>query len=327
MTLKLLSYYSHPLLSAFAKTQVKEMFHDDVRNSIMEMEDDRDAFTKSQLLKDEGNRFFRTKDYQMAISRCDKSLQYFLCAKDHCDLAPKLNSRNVKARFRRAQALLQLGRVEEAYNDLLLAFKFGLSNQEVKKELDMVKQKRRSKCMKDWGGSDRNETDLAALSANPAEVKSFGSSNLCSPYQPGCSSQLDCHDGELDEFGQFSELDPRVDKKKKECALAELNDSPLNQQACQNSSSIEVSIKMQEDGLKDLVSDCRHMSLDSKLCVAESGLNTLTSVEGRAGSSPILSLVDQDPRVTPIVDQDTQMEETGIGDSPSSEPRMNVKGM
>ncbi|KAJ8439065.1 hypothetical protein Cgig2_018459 [Carnegiea gigantea] len=71
--------YFHPLLFELLKIQLKEVFDDEVRNfilwrrRILEMHS-----TQSQLLKDEGNRFFRTKDYQMAISRNDKVPQY-LC--------------------------------------------------------------------------------------------------------------------------------------------------------------------------------------------------------------------------------------------------------
>jgi len=126
--------YSHPLLFELLKIQLKEVFDDEVRNfilwrrRILEMHS-----TQSQLLKDEGNRFFRTKDYQMAISRYDKVLQYlrvvalefdddarlmeeldillnlnlvgswsqlyaYEVAIDHCHLVRKLDSYNVKTR-------------------------------------------------------------------------------------------------------------------------------------------------------------------------------------------------------------------------------------
>jgi len=52
---------------------------------------------------------------------------------------------------------------------------------------------------------------------------------------------------------------------------------------------------MQEDRLKDVVSNYQHRTLDSKLYVTKSSLNTMTCVEGRADSFPTLSLVDQDP--------------------------------
>jgi len=65
----------------------------------------------------------------------------FEVARDYCDLVLNLDSCNVKARFRRAraQALRQLGKVEAAYNYLLLAFKSDPSNHELQKKLDMVK--------------------------------------------------------------------------------------------------------------------------------------------------------------------------------------------
>ncbi|KAJ8425357.1 hypothetical protein Cgig2_021920 [Carnegiea gigantea] len=163
------------------------------------------------------------------LGTCWLKLCAYKVARDHFDFTIRLNSCNVKARFRRARALLKLGSVQEAYNDILLAFKFDLSNQEVKKNLDMVKQKCKSKCMKDQVGQTKIGTDFAVVSTNLTEVN--------------CPSQLNSHDGELDESGQFSKLDLRVDKKKKECAIEELNDSLLNQRACQDSSSIEASIE------------------------------------------------------------------------------------
>jgi len=51
-------------------------------------------------------------------------------------------------------------------------------------------------------------------------------------------------------------------------------------------------MEIQENGLKDAVFDYWHMTLDSKLCVMEAGLNTMTSMEGRVNSFPILSPVD-----------------------------------
>ena len=62
---------------------------------------------------------------------------------------------------------------------------------------------------------------------------------------------------------------------------------------------------MQEDGLKDVVTDCQHMTLDSKLCGKKSGFSTITSMGAKADSFPPLSPADHDPRVTPSVDLDT----------------------
>jgi len=61
-----------------------------------------------------------------------------------------------------------------------LAFKFDPSNQELKKELDMVKQKCKSKCVKDQVGQIEIGINFSIVSAHPAEIKSFDSSNLCS---------------------------------------------------------------------------------------------------------------------------------------------------
>ncbi|KAJ8435015.1 hypothetical protein Cgig2_013503 [Carnegiea gigantea] len=162
------------------------------------MEDFRDVITKYQLLKDEGNRFFRTKDYHMAISRHEKSPQY-LCVV-----------------------------VSESDDDVRLMEELAISlnlNLAACWQIDI-------------------DIDSTAVLTSPVEVNPCDSSNLCSLCQAGCSSQLSLHHGELDEFGDFSELDLRIDERKKERALGERNDRPLNQGACQDSINIEVSVGM-----------------------------------------------------------------------------------
>ncbi|KAJ8437185.1 hypothetical protein Cgig2_003814 [Carnegiea gigantea] len=158
--------------------QVKEVFDDDVRNSTMEMEDARDAIRKSQLLKDGGNRFFRTKRYQMDIIRYDKYLQYL------CAVVPVSNDD--------ARLMDELG---ISLNINLAACWLMLCAYAVARE----------HC--ELMGRTEVATDSAAALASPVEV--------------GCLSQLILYDGELDEFGRFSEPDLRIDERKKKCALVE----------------------------------------------------------------------------------------------------------
>lgn len=75
------------------------------------------------------------------LAACWLKLSAFEAAKHHCDLILKLDFGNVKARSRRAQAVLQLSIVEAAHNDFILALMFDPKNDEVKKELTQVEGK------------------------------------------------------------------------------------------------------------------------------------------------------------------------------------------
>ncbi|KAJ8438205.1 hypothetical protein Cgig2_001923 [Carnegiea gigantea] len=111
-----------------------------------------------QVFGEEGNRFYKLKAYQTAITRHDKAIQYlyvllklapFEDAKNQCDLTLKLDLFNVKARFRRAQALVKLGMMEEALKDLQTTIRLDPSTRKVKAELHKAEQMYKSACRKD----------------------------------------------------------------------------------------------------------------------------------------------------------------------------------
>jgi len=152
----------------------------------MQMVDSHSMLEKSQMLKDEGNRLFKTQAYRLVIFRYDKCLQY-LCvvvpnsdedaklmeelgislnlnlaacclklnayeeARNHYDLVLKLDFGNMKAQFRRAQTYLHLAMLEEAHKDLLSALEFDPDNDEVKKEQLKIERMCKSKCVNTQG--------------------------------------------------------------------------------------------------------------------------------------------------------------------------------
>ncbi|KAJ8450548.1 hypothetical protein Cgig2_020185 [Carnegiea gigantea] len=163
--------YSHPLFSQF------------LESCIMEMIDSQSMLVNSQMLKDERNILFRTKAHQLAITK----LSVYEEARSHRDLGLKLDFCNVKARFRRAQAFMRLGMVEKAHDDLLLAFKFDPSTDEVKKELLKVKQLCKSNCVNSPMGQKETGIDC------PIELpSSLMGAKFFDPLNLGNSSQLEC---------------------------------------------------------------------------------------------------------------------------------------
>ncbi|KAJ8426009.1 hypothetical protein Cgig2_026121 [Carnegiea gigantea] len=133
----------------------KEDLDEDVIYAIMHMDSPRKALMKSHVLKEEGNKLFKTKDYRRAlnsendahmmeeltvainlnIATCWLKLKEFELAKRQCDVVTNFDCFNVKACFRRAQALINMGQAEAARQDLLVAFRFEPNNGEVQKEL------------------------------------------------------------------------------------------------------------------------------------------------------------------------------------------------
>ncbi|KAJ8421158.1 hypothetical protein Cgig2_003023 [Carnegiea gigantea] len=111
---------SHPLFSQLLESEIKKHFDDDVRCSIMQMVDSHSMLKKSQMLKDEGNRLFKTQAYRLVFFRYDKYLQYL------CVVVPDLD--------KDAKLMEELAMLEEAHKDLLSALEFDPGNDEVKKE-------------------------------------------------------------------------------------------------------------------------------------------------------------------------------------------------
>ncbi|KAJ8444316.1 hypothetical protein Cgig2_019874 [Carnegiea gigantea] len=128
--------------------QIKHALDEDMRRNYMEMNPPREALVKHKELKKGGN--FQTKAFRSAINRYDKSLQYmctpildnednvdlmeefgisislkiatcwlklkeFELAKRQCDMVLKFENSNVNACFRRGQALLNAGIMEDAH--------------------------------------------------------------------------------------------------------------------------------------------------------------------------------------------------------------------
>ncbi|KAJ8432205.1 hypothetical protein Cgig2_027727 [Carnegiea gigantea] len=132
------------------------------------MDDSKEAHLATKSLKEEGNQLYRLKAYKRAIIRYDKycwpaakeahlieelglslnlnldawwlKLCAFEDAKHQSDLALKVDLFNAKARFQRARALTNLGRLEEALTYLQIAIRFEPSNVEVKRKLSEIKQ-------------------------------------------------------------------------------------------------------------------------------------------------------------------------------------------
>lgn len=67
-----------PLFVDFTEEQIKDHFDDDVRRIIMEMESPCEALVNSKMLKGEGNKLFKTKNYRLALIAYEKATQ-FLC--------------------------------------------------------------------------------------------------------------------------------------------------------------------------------------------------------------------------------------------------------
>lgn len=56
----------------------KEELDEDVIYATMHMDSPREALMKSHVLKEDGNKRFKSKDYRRALNRYEKSIQY-LC--------------------------------------------------------------------------------------------------------------------------------------------------------------------------------------------------------------------------------------------------------
>ncbi|KAJ8433631.1 hypothetical protein Cgig2_026811 [Carnegiea gigantea] len=152
-----------------------EHFLRELKSTGQMMESTPKALLKSQALKEEGNKLCRTKAYRSALNRYEKSIQYlfvvvpgseneayemvelaiavnlniaacwlklkeFELAKRQYDVVMNLDLFNVKARFRRAQALVNLGLKAEALQDLLVALSFDPNNEEIKQELRRIEE-------------------------------------------------------------------------------------------------------------------------------------------------------------------------------------------
>ncbi|KAJ8450396.1 hypothetical protein Cgig2_004853 [Carnegiea gigantea] len=74
------------------------------------------------------------------IAVCWLKLKEFELAKRQCDVVMNLDCSNVNARFRRAEALVNMGLKEDAYQDLLVALRFDPNNEEIKQELRRVQE-------------------------------------------------------------------------------------------------------------------------------------------------------------------------------------------
>ncbi|KAF9347747.1 hypothetical protein BGX26_000795 [Mortierella sp. AD094] len=115
--------------------------------------------------KEKGNEFFKKSQYQKAIEHYSASmaldpsnsvlpinramallkLERFVEAERDCTLGLKLDSKNVKALWRRGIARRSLGKVDEAKNDFESALKIDPANKAVKEELAKLQQKQPEK--------------------------------------------------------------------------------------------------------------------------------------------------------------------------------------
>ncbi|KAJ8435849.1 hypothetical protein Cgig2_029604 [Carnegiea gigantea] len=127
------------ILSDLTEDQFKENFDEDA-------------------LKEEGNKLFKTKAYWSALNRYEKSIQY-LCVVvlenendaiviDELAIAMKLNIAACWLKLKEfelnvnviAKALVNIGLKEDARQDLLVALRFDLNNEEIKQELQRVEE-------------------------------------------------------------------------------------------------------------------------------------------------------------------------------------------
>lgn len=67
-------------------------------------------------------------------------MKEFELAKRQCDVVMNLDCFNIKARFRRAWALVNIGLAEAAQQDLLVALRFEPNNGQVQKELRRIEK-------------------------------------------------------------------------------------------------------------------------------------------------------------------------------------------
>ncbi|KAJ8426299.1 hypothetical protein Cgig2_007530 [Carnegiea gigantea] len=150
---------SHPIFSEFSELEIREHSDDYVRSHIMKMHDSRSVLAKSQLLKDEGNRLFRTRVYPLL------------------DL----------------EVILHLGMIEEAHNDLLLDLQFDPSNDEVKELLNVEQL---SNHVNSPMGQKETKTNYPIeLPPNLRWQSSLIPLNLGNSSQHECSSQMSPQNG------------------------------------------------------------------------------------------------------------------------------------
>lgn len=161
--------------SLITNPQCKEAIDKDDINLVMKTEYNHKILTRANILKNEGNAFFKEGNYGMAIKRYEKALQCvshirpvnegeahlmeelaislnsnisecwlklneFALARNQCTSALKLNTRNIEVLYTRAVASLNLGLVNEAYLDLQEAHRIEPTNLDVLFELKSVEK-------------------------------------------------------------------------------------------------------------------------------------------------------------------------------------------
>ena len=145
------------------------------------MDNPPEALLRSKVLKEEGNKLFRSKACWLAVNMYDKSLQYLYVlvleneddanaieelgisinwtscllaenelfwAKRHCDLVIQIDLFNIKARFRRAKTLINMGLRQETCQYLLVRIRFDPKNEEIRKQLSKVEELCNNPCRK-----------------------------------------------------------------------------------------------------------------------------------------------------------------------------------
>lgn len=115
----------------------------------------------------------------------------------------KLDFCNVKVRFRRARALLNLIMVQGAHEDVPLALKFDPSNDDVK-ELYKVEQICKPTCVNDPVGLEENGVDSPDELFTSFAVESLTLCTLAICLIPDSSSPTHSCNGALDEVIQVA---------------------------------------------------------------------------------------------------------------------------
>ncbi|KAJ8428140.1 hypothetical protein Cgig2_011513 [Carnegiea gigantea] len=170
-----MAFSTQSVISDLSNDPFMPEFDEDVRRMVLQMDSPCETLVKAKELKEEGNTLYKSKAYQSAINRYDKAFQYlclivpenehdeklieelaiqinlniatcwlklkeFELAKRQCDVVMNFDSFNVNARFRRAQALLNMVLSKEANQDLLVAIQLEPYNEEIRDELSRVEK-------------------------------------------------------------------------------------------------------------------------------------------------------------------------------------------
>ncbi|KAL2927880.1 Peptidyl-prolyl cis-trans isomerase FKBP62 [Bienertia sinuspersici] len=121
----------------------------------MNLEKPKDVLVHINCFKEEGNVFYKKREVDEALEKYGFAGVFFTCLEvkkeddkvdffasalgQLCTMVLNFNSQNVKALFWRALAAIELGRHDLAFWELSLANEVELSNQEVEKKLNHVK--------------------------------------------------------------------------------------------------------------------------------------------------------------------------------------------